>query len=123
MREITTSKGTFLFVVVPDDAENVKCHTYFNILSYLNKFKAFEIELPLGEWVKMFTTKDISNEQAENIVLCTNEESYKFFGDGQFKNYNSEHTSYFKTAKESLQSLMKAYGLDITQNHQILAKI
>ena len=118
MKEIATNKGTFLFIEVPDDAENLRCHTNFNQVSYLIDFKAFEVKLPKGKWARISTTKDITEEQAESIVeeYCDDEPIPSMMG---FRNYEI-YPAFSLTAKESLQSLIQANGLHVNKNYLIL---
>lgn len=101
----------------PDDAENIRCHTHFNMVSYLIKFEAFEIKLPKGKWTRISTTKDITEEQAESIVEKPEYGWYLTYTKGNMDSYHSQ------TAKESLQSLIQANKLDINKNYLILKKL
>jgi len=88
----------------PDDAENIRCHTHFNMVSYLIKFEAFEIKLPKGKWTRISTTKDITEEQAGSIVENYEEKPTDFEKDNFFmyKDYIENIANEFHTAKESL---------------------
>jgi hypothetical protein len=65
------------------------------------------------------TTKDITEEQAESIVDKENS-----LGEEYYKDYNfTQKSGTYFTAKESLQSLIQANGLDVNKNYLILKKL
>jgi hypothetical protein len=58
----------------------------------------------------------------EKYVLCTDLESHKLFGDGKWKNYNSEYPYYHETKEESFISLLQSKGISLGElnNEKIL---
>lgn len=108
MKEIITNKGTFLFVESEYDCKPIQiAHNIINkpcslILNY-------SVNL-LG------TTKDITEEEAKNIVEKPEYGWYLTYTKGNKDSYHCQ------TAKESLESLLKANGIDITKNYLILEK-
>ncbi len=71
------------------------------------------------------TTKDITEKQVESIVYHHVVSGTKYYSN--YLSYPSQDfrdviDNSFKTAKESLQSLIQANGLDITKNYIILRK-
>lgn len=120
MKEIKTDKGNFLFIEVPDDAKGFSFGAnstwiYYYKKNYHNSFDHRHIEVKFQTEI-ISTTKDILEKQAESIV--DNELS---IGELYYKDYDKIQKSgtYF-TAKESLQSLIQANGLDINKNYLIL---
>lgn len=134
MKSVKIGNKEYIFIEVPDDA-----HTFRKKLSYEG-----------GYWLAMFeprilpylaiqsvriegnsfckfkiitTTNTITEEIAEDIVLCTDEKSHKLFGDSKFKNYFSEYPYYHKTALESFYSLMDSLELDRSKNYLLIEKL
>lgn len=75
----------------------------------------------------IFTTKDITEEQAEEIVenhrytiKLTTYRDYMFLHGSS--DYENEFLFDYMTAKESLQSLIQANGLVVEKNYLILLK-
>ena len=133
MKEIKLQNNTYLFVECEEDSHSHTLSKYKThaVLHYKRTFTdGSEWSNNIGganvillDFEIISTTKDITEEQAVSIVLYTDIESHKLFVGGLFKNYNSKHPSYYcKTAKESLQSLIQANGLDINKNYLILLK-
>lgn len=132
MKEIIVNNNTYLFTEVPDDATNFHYDSHFN--RYINHSKG-SIKLDVNTEI-ISTTKDITEEQTESIVeKYTNYETEtEQLLDGMYKDYlekdnywvqNSSGTKLwaFKTAKESLNSLIQANGVDISKNYLILLKL
>ena len=128
MEEIKLPSGEYIFVEIPNDAENVRCHTHFNQATYLIKFESFEIKLPKGKWVKISTTKDITEEQAKSIIPSKQTLSGVIYPHYPLLNdpsgyYNEEHwASICLTAKDALDSLLNANELN-ESNYLILKKL
>lgn len=129
MKEITTNKGTFLFVEVPDDAYDfrlgeIRAGSFVEYKTY-DKFPTKKIIINLKKVkVKIIsTTKDITEEQAENIVDFSDYPNRRVYQDYETKNEDWLDLGYFvETTKESLQSLIQANGLDVNKNYLILLK-
>jgi hypothetical protein len=49
----------------------------------------------------------------EKYILCTDLESHKLFGDGKWKNYNSEYPYYHETKEESFISLLESKNVKL----------
>jgi hypothetical protein len=129
MKEITTNKGTFLFVEVPDDACDF--NVIMEILHIKIQKKGYSetkyIELSdkrILDFCKIIsTTKDITEEQAENIVDFSDYPNRRVYQDYETKNEDWLDLGYFvETTKESLQSLIQTNSLDINKNYLILLK-
>jgi hypothetical protein len=142
MKEIKLQDKTYLFVEVPLDATNIRMTNNINIGSIvwygLDEHESnMYIDLKtLDNYQIISATKDITEEQAESIVFkYTDYETeheqllHEMYEDYLEKgNYWVQDSSgiklwAFKTAKESLQSLIQANGLDITKNYLILQKL
>ena len=138
MKEIKLPSGNYLFVEVPNNAKdfeilnkgfnrgsallNICWNNEEKCVPYIDKkhpFKLYNEEI----FQIISTTNDITEEQCSSIVLCVDIESHKLFGDGKFKNYNSQFPYYYNTSEESLQSLIQANNLDIENNYLILKEI
>ena len=83
-----------------------------------NESECHYIELPPGSYEILFTTKGCTEEQAAGVARW-----FELNGKMGWKNYQSEHVSFpFKTAAESLQSLLRANGLDESKNYLLIKK-
>ena len=123
MKEIKLQNNTYLFVEIPKSAYNFSVYKY-GITSQLRYFyDGYQCDTTIekADWKIISTTKDITEEQVSEIVyeVITNETKV---GIQCFENYDIEEL-YCLTAKESLQSLIQANGLDITKNYLILLKL
>jgi hypothetical protein len=125
MKEIQVKNKTYLFVEIPFDAKYNFGISDNNIAIGDSNDSAnwvkFEIQLPKEDRFRIIsTTKDITEEQAESIVERLDNEN-------SFKDYELEFTKdceyILATAKESLQSLIQANGLDVNKNYLILQKL
>jgi hypothetical protein len=125
MKEIKLIFDNYLFKEVPDDAFNIiisKDNTYGSRVYYdNNKFETFEfdckyVKIP-DNYQIISTTKDITEEQAEDIVEKPEFGFYLTYNKGNMDTYCC------KTAKESLQSLIQANELDGSKNYLILRKL
>jgi hypothetical protein len=115
MKEITTTKGTFIFIEVEKDARNFQYDSWFT--RYINYSKG-SIKLDVNTKI-ISTTKDITEEKAKSIV---ENKSHRHSDYGDFKNYIDNGWT-INTAKESLQSLMEANELNLENNYLILQKL
>lgn len=152
MKEIKLQDNTYLFVFVeiPDDSQRKKLGTFCNDndlkwqISYLGlhgeetkkpflNFNAnggvvCNVELSNNKDDKfeiITTTKDITEEQAESIVyhhVVSGTKYYSNYLPYPSQDFRDVIDNSFKTAKESLQSLIQANRLDITKNYIILRK-
>jgi hypothetical protein len=78
------------------------------------------LNVTLLDYEVISTTKDITEEQAESII----EKVLGFGTKTQYKDYKLDaNFSIYFTAKESLQSLIQANGLEINKNYLILKKL
>lgn len=129
MKEITTNNGTFLFIEISDDAYDIhvnyipsigkpncdiryKRNVTKDTTVYLSPFFNFNVKI-------ISTTKDITEKQTESIVefVCgVNGIGYRDYEIITMVNHK-------KTAKESLQSLIQANGLDINKNYLIIKRL
>ena len=119
MQKITTHEGdTLILIEIPLDAENVRCHTKFNLLSYLIDGEDFEIKLPKSNWVRIGTTSTLTNEQVEPFVeqIIYVVKPYKR---NTYHSYTSEYET-LNTALESWDSFLKANNIDTTKNFVVL---
>lgn len=111
-KEINLPSGNYLFVEVDEDCKPKQIA--HNIVNKPNS-------LVLNHSVDLIsTTKDITEEQTGSIVD-------KVLGFGtrpQYKDYKLDASfSIYFTAKESLQSLLQANGLDTNKNYLILKRL
>lgn len=121
MKQITINKGTFMFVEIPENSTKYKISST-NYLCFKIKNRWIpDVPRLLDNFQIISSTKDISEKQAEDIVeeVFTKETS---IGIRCFENYNIKEL-YCLSAKEALQSLIKANELDINKNYLILKKI
>ena len=139
MKEINLPSGNYIFVEVPNDANNIIYHIHFNLVSYFIKEKPFEIRIPNGKWLKISTTNDITEEQAvliaeKGIKVIKGKPnfdpewetpSYQKLFMGYVVDNNEKLTKLpvHQTAKKSLQSLIQSVGLDLKNNYLILKKL
>jgi len=128
MKEINLPSGNYLFVEIPNDATDFHYDSWFT--RYINHSKG-NIKLDINTEI-ISTTKDITEEQAESIV-----DKHPYYQDRWFNwNYKlTENSSLIEklrpltfsyslsTAKESLQSLIQANGLDVNKTYLILLSI
>lgn len=139
MKEIIVNNKTYLFVEVPDNAYNFSniLHSaqidFLQNIPYKKSFLIFHDAIILRDYYNdkfeiISTTKNITEEQAENIVESVTLEDVRNErrnGTGEikhyFENYLNEQVPKI-TAKESLQSLIQANGLDIKKNYLIMLK-
>jgi hypothetical protein len=125
MQEIKLQDKTYLFVEVPFDAHDLgmetECEVSYRISS--GEYKrvntsslnfSFKVNGIIG------FTKHITEEQAKSLIPIYSE-LHKDLYANYLNNFYIE--SQFKTAKESLQSLLQANGLDINKNYLILQKL
>ena len=133
MKEIQLNGSIYLLIEVPDDSYEFKFvivednadELPYSILRAYHKKGLSTTEIQEAEDVKdivsyeiISTTKDITEEQAKSLV-----ESQIFpFRGTYYKDYTDPFMS-LETAKESLQSLIQANGLDLTKNYLILKKL
>jgi hypothetical protein len=120
--EIQLNKNTYLFIEVPDDAYDFHYDSWFT--RYINHSKG-SIKLDVNTEI-ISTTKDITEEQAGSIVEFDeiNGEHPDFVNGVAWLNYKRNRYEYNRVfrAKESLQSLIQANGLDVNKNYLILKK-
>ena len=139
MKEINLPSGNYIFVKVPDDATDLGMETN-NEVSYRLKTGEYK-RINTGAFTfnvngVISTTNDITEEQCESIVeKYTNYETEREqLLDGMYEDYLQKgnywvHDSSgiklwaFKTAKESLQSLIQSVGLDLKLNYLIIKKL
>ena len=114
MTKINLHSGNYLFV--EKDSE-IAIHVSPKV----------SIEIFNKEYKYLFTTKDITEEQAESIVEFDeiNGEHPDFVNGVAWLNYKRNRYEYNRvfTVKESLKSLIQANGLDINKNYLILKMI
>lgn len=115
MKKITTSKGTFIFVEVPDDAREFGFRS--GHFSYQLPDMEFEAKLMpevrlknKGKLTFICTTSNATEEQAVMVV-----DKYASF----YTSYTEKNLLY-KKAKTALRSLIKSIRLDHTNNYAIL---
>jgi len=123
MKEIKLQDNTYLFVEVPDDSERFYKKQIPFVSSGIGYYdsKGYQKYIPLttiNNWNIISTTKDITEEQAGSIV------EYHATNQGQgYYDYILNNKNAFGKAKESLQSLIQANGLDVNKNFLILKKL
>ncbi len=110
MKEINLPSGNYLFVEVPDDCKPEQIA--HNIINKPNSL-IFDFSVQL-----ISTTKDITEEQAQNIVGIMKDNTGNHY-------YNFIYSKYMIgwSAKESLHSLIQANELDVNKNYLILKKL
>lgn len=134
MKEIIVNNNTYLFIECDQDSHNhsltkFKTHAVINYKRNLTGNNEWSdniggINVKLLDYTIISTTKDITEEQVKNIC-------YHFWVNGigyMYENYKyhidpPQRKNALKTAKESLQSLIQANGLDINKNYLILKKL
>jgi hypothetical protein len=105
MKEIIVNNNTYLFIECLNDCKPEQIA--YNIVNKPNSL-IFDYSVQL-----ISTTKDITEEQAESIVEKPEYDWYLTYTKGNMDSYHCQ------TAKESLQSLIQANGLDINKNYLI----
>jgi hypothetical protein len=130
MKEINLQDKTYLFVEQDLDSHShslrkMKTHV---VIKYKRESTGDSdwsdniggLNVTLLDYEVISTTKDITEEQAESII----EKVLGFGTKTQYKDYKLDaNFSIYFTAKESLQSLIQANGLDINKNYLILKKL
>jgi hypothetical protein len=131
MKEINLPSGNYLFVEVPDDAYDFSNNLHSAQIDFLQDTPYKDSSIVIKDAVILrdyyndkfeviSTTKDITEEQAYEII-----DSCDDWGEDDWS-YNKNYITgdwLLKTAKESLQSLIQANGLDIDKNYLILKKL
>lgn len=136
MKEINLLSGNYLLTEVPNDAYDFKfkeMENGHNILDYKIKNKENGYSLSSAFFTHnhnyqiVATTNDITEEQCESIVedcdiyaKCWKEYTYQNNNEKDVR-FNSMYSC--RTAKKSLQSLIKSVGLDVKNNYLILKKL
>ena len=128
-KEIKIKDKTFLFVEVPDDVKSYEIDEGFLYCYDIEGKLSFALQAKLLVFYKIIsTTKDISEEQAGNIVetrkypiKLTTYRDYMFLHNSS--DYENEFLFDYMTAKESLNSLIQSLGLDVEKNYLILQKL
>lgn len=127
-KEIKIKDKTYFFVEVLDDVKSYEIDEGFLYCYDIEGKLSFALQAKLLGFYKIIsTTKDITEKQAENIIeskiYSKNIITYK---DYMFlhssSDYEKELLFDYMTAKESLQSLIRANGLDVEKNYLILLK-
>jgi len=139
MKEINLPSGNYLFVEVPNDATNfkivfedsIKYYSENNSLADGNdgiacyvRYRFFDESK--NEDIIISTTKDITEEQAESIVfhhVVSGTKYYSNYMPYKSQDFRDVIDNSFSTAKESLQSLIRANKLDVNKNYLILKKL
>lgn len=132
--EVAIPNNTCLFVEVDQDSHShslIKYKTHavirYKRLSTGNSEWSENIggtNVILLDYEIISTTKDITEEQAGNIVgRKFAGRYYEFLKQGMSRVSSMKHSYPFDTTKESLESLIKANGLDVTKNYLILKKL
>lgn len=138
MKQITTAKGTYLFVEVPNNAYDFSLTKYKThcVINYFDKLKDGTkyscsdniggLNKTLLDYQIISTTNQITEEQAEIICPSIQGYGYRNFTQSDYNGGSSPFDVWIpyscKTVKESLQSLIKANGLDEAKNYIILKK-
>lgn len=130
MKKITTSEGEWLFVEVPDQSRDFKVFNDEN--PYLSFFEGMEtprIYLSEGQYAFIAITKTITEDQAKEVVcefekISLNDKPFVKFNQPMYENYMWDKVNVsdwmYKSAIQSLTSLLKANGLDLEKNYAIL---
>jgi len=131
MKEIIVNNNPYLFVGVPDNAFSFReklnmdgAGLYISFEPRIEPYLALQsikISKNYKEHYQIIsTTKDITEEESKSIIEQKGTTPW-------FKNYIKGMANMnwfeFKTAKESLQSLIKANGLDVNKTYLILKQI
>lgn len=123
MKEITTSKGTFLFVEVPDDimfqSINFRTKGFMHFKTYSCTSTWSHNALPDGKYQLICTTKNATEEHAAMVV----EEVGYINGNIGYKSYHREIEAICHSALFSLLSLIDGAGLNIDSNYAIIQKL
>lgn len=138
MKEINLPSGNYIFVEVPDNAYDFELNEddFTKVVLFKTQNNIDSVEIPKISFQIISTTNDITEEQCESIVeKYTNYETEREqLLDGMYEDYLQKgnywvHDSSgiklwaFKTAKESLQSLIQSVGLDLKLNYLIIKKL
>lgn len=122
---MTELKDNIFAIEMPEDAESCEIrgeHSKrpYQLLSFFGEGDA--IDLPIGSWQFLFTTKEMSEKQARRIVKCNQD-----FVPGAkvqmafYENYEGQYSS-FPSAIASFESLLRSKGLDESKNYAIIQK-
>jgi hypothetical protein len=148
IHKINITSGNYLFIEVPDDSydcsfiivnepddipHSIASAFHGNGLT-ITEIQESENLDDIISYDTISTTKNITEEQAGSIVEKFKQKiGWRLDGDNSklnsivlFQNYKYEKpvpvTFLLSTAKESLQSLIQANGLDVSKNYLILLK-
>ena len=137
MKEINLPSGNYLFVEVPDNAYDFSNSLHSAQIDFLQDTPYKGSSLVFNDAVILrdyyhdkfkiiSTTKDITEEQCiehftGNSFLYSTDISGAW--EGQLYSCDEDDETLAQTAKESLQSLIQANGLDINKNYLILRMI
>ena len=134
MIKIKLKNNTYLFIEFDQDSHShsltkFKTHTVINYKRTLTGDSNWSeniggVNVKLLNYEIISTTKDITEEIAENIVDKYEQKPTDFEDDNYFmyKCYIQNIDNELHTAKESLQSLIQHNGLDNNKNYLILLK-
>ena len=132
MKEIKLQDKTYLFVEQDLDSHShslrkMKTHA---VIKYKRESTGDSdwsdniggLNVTLLDYEVISTTKDITEEQAESIVfhhVVSHTKYYSNYLPYKSQDFRDVIDNSFKTAKESLKSLIQANGLDINKNYLI----
>lgn len=123
---MTELRDNIFAIEVPQGAEqfetslqpdNIPCVTYW----YWENLDATVVSLPPGSYEILFTTKEVTEEQAETISPGKWSKYFENAPGPLFKDY-SDNIYRFDNAIQSLQSLLKSKGLT-AGNYLIIKKV
>lgn len=111
-------------VEVPEDATDIVVHNEPPKIIFTSKIQdpaqcgGDMIRLPPGSWQFICTTKEATEQQAKGIV------GWLQIGDQLgYQDYRFDDPRFpYKLATQSLNSLCKAKGLDVSKNYALLKK-
>lgn len=135
MKEINLQFGNYLFIEVDSDSYSHSLTKFKNhaVINYKRKLTGDsnwsdnigDLNSKLLDYKIISTTKDITEKQTESIVhyhVVNDTKYYSNYMPYKSQDFRDIIDNSFKTAKESINSLIQANGLDVNKTYLILKK-
>lgn len=113
---ITTSKGKFLAVKVPEWSYSVRIIGLAIFFENKHKNRVHVEPLPPGSYTLLFCTKEVTEQQAGEVVPIMRNNS----GNSHYDYFFRKEWLFNLTRLESLRTLLLAHGLNPEDNWAVL---
>lgn len=112
---------------LPDDATKIKIDGQ-KLIWFLGNHPVYDVRvLPSGNWQLIGTTKEVTEEVAEQIVQVIS--NGKISGRPQYRRYDRDPVkdtparSWTRDPRHSFETLLTSNGLDNTKNYVLIKKL